>query len=180
MFNYVSSISDLSHDIVKNYCINKNIAVDATLGNGHDTDFLCKTFRKVYAFDIQKSATDSYKCKAGSNVEIVNDSHDKLEQYVSDKIDCIMYNLGFLPGGDKNITTKAESTIRSFNSALKLLNAGGMVVIAIYYGHEEGKKEKEQLIKLLSELPKSEYGVMLHSYLNRDNNPPMLAVIEKK
>ena len=35
MFKYVSVVSILSHNIIKEYVKNKNVAIDATLGNGY-------------------------------------------------------------------------------------------------------------------------------------------------
>ena len=50
MFKYVGDISKISHYIIDKFLENKNIAIDATLGNGYDTDFLSKKFTKVYSF----------------------------------------------------------------------------------------------------------------------------------
>lgn len=180
MYRYVTDVSKLSHNIIKNFCINFNIAVDATLGNGYDSDFLSENFSKVYAFDIQKYAIDKYKEKNKGNVHLIADSHENFEMYIDEKVDCIMYNLGFLPGGDKALTTKWESTLKSLEAGLDIVDKGAIITIAIYRGHKEGKKEEEVLINYLANLPKNKYGVIVHSFLNRDNNPPILVVIEKK
>ncbi|MGN0143563.1 MAG: tRNA (mnm(5)s(2)U34)-methyltransferase [Clostridium sp.] len=180
MFKYVGDISIISHYIIDNFLDNKGSAVDATLGNGHDTDFLTERFKKVYAFDIQKCACDNYKKKNIGNVEVINDSHDKLNDYVKENIDCIMYNLGFLPGGDKHITTMHESSLTSIKEGLVLLNSGGIMSIAIYRGHDEGKSEEESILNYVKCLEKSKYGVMYHSFLNRSDESPVLVIIEKK
>ena len=103
MFKYVGNISDLSHYIIRDFVENKSVAIDGTLGNGYDTDFLSSLFNKVYSFDIQKEACENYKNKNKENVRIINDSHHLLNKYIDEKVDCIMYNLGFLPGGNKDI-----------------------------------------------------------------------------
>lgn len=180
MFKYVSDVSKLSHYIVKNFSYKFNIAVDATLGNGYDTDFLSDNFLKVYSFDIQKCAIDAYKNKNIDNVILVNHSHEDFSKYINEKVDCIMYNLGFLPGGDKNITTKCESTLMSLESSLGILDKGGLITIALYRGHEEGKKEENVVLSFAQNLPKDKFGVMLHSFINRNNIAPFLIVIEKK
>lgn len=180
MYRYVTDVSKLSHYIVKNFCINFNVAVDATLGNGYDSDFLSKNFAKVYAFDIQKCAVDKYTEKNINNVYLINDSHENFSKYINEKVDCIMYNLGFLPGGDKKVTTRWESTLKSLEDALNIIDKGAIVSIALYRGHEEGKKEEEVVINYVEKLPKNKYGVMIHSFANRDNNPPILIIIEKK
>lgn len=180
MYKYVTDVNIISHHIIKNFCSNFNIAVDATLGNGYDTNFLSKVFSKVYSFDIQKSTIDEYQKKNKNNVVLVNDSHEHFKEHIKEKVDCIMYNLGFLPGGDKNITTKSESTIKSLESSLELVNSGALITIALYRGHEEGKKEETAILNFVEALPKEKFGVMLHSFINRSNTPPYLIVIEKK
>jgi hypothetical protein len=90
-----------------------------------------------------------------------------------------MYNLGYLPGGDKNITTEVNSTINSIKVALKLLKDNGLMTICIYNGHSEGKLERDSLMRFLSTLSKKDYGVMLHNFFNRTNAPELM-VIEKK
>lgn len=175
----MGDISNLSHDIIQRYCNNFNVAVDATLGNGYDTDFLSSIFKEVKCFEIQHNAIEAYSKRKKDNVLLLNVSHENLNDYCEDNIDCIVYNLGYLPGGDKNITTLVESTITSLKQATKLLKPGGLISIAIYTGHDEGKLEKEALIKFAKELPKNEFGVMLHTLLNRKNIAPELLVIEK-
>ena len=180
LFKYVGDISQISHYIIDKFLDNKNIAVDATLGNGHDTDFLVERFKKVYAFDIQKCACDSYLDKNIESVKVVNDSHDKINEYVRENVDCIMYNLGFLPGGNKEITTMHESSLKSIKDGLELLNNGGIMSIAIYRGHDEGKREENIILEYLKNLSKSKYGVMYHSFLNRSDTSPVLVIVEKK
>lgn len=180
MFKYLGNISDLSHHIIASYLENKNIAIDATLGNGYDTDFLCEKFDKVYSFDIQKEPCDNYSLQEKDNVILINDSHHNFLEYVDEKVDCIMYNLGFLPGGNKEITTLHKTSLESIKCGLKILKSGGIMTICIYRGHNEGKLEESCILSFLKDLNKTEYGVMLHSYLNRDIKAPMLAVIEKK
>lgn len=179
MFKYVGNISDLSHYIIKNFLENKNLAIDATLGNGYDTDFLSSMFKKVYSFDIQKEACDNYKVN-DRNIVVINDSHHLFKNYISENVDCIMYNLGFLPGGNKEITTLHNTSLESIKVGLELLNSGGIMTICIYRGHDEGKIEETCILEYLKTLPKNVYGVMVHSYLNRQNISPLLVIIEKK
>ena len=180
MFKYVGNISDLSHYIVKDFIENKEVAIDGTLGNGYDTDFLSSLFHKVYSFDIQKEACENYINKGKENVIIINDSHHLLNKYVNEPVDCIMYNLGFLPGGNKDITTLHKTSLESIKVGLDILRSGGIMTICIYRGHDEGKIEEPCILGYLKTLPKNEFGVMIQSYLNRQNISPLLVVIEKK
>lgn len=180
MFKYVADISELSHHIVTEFLDNKENAIDGTLGNGYDTDFLSENFKNVYSFDIQQEACDAYRDKNLENVNVICDSHHKLKEYITEEIDCIMYNLGFLPGGNKHITTIHEYSLKSIQDGLELLRSGGLMTICIYRGHDEGKIEESCILEYLETLPKSKYGVMLHSFLNRSKVSPMLVVVEKK
>ncbi|MBS5927797.1 MAG: class I SAM-dependent methyltransferase [Clostridium sp.] len=180
MFKYVGDISEISHHIINNFLENKNVAIDGTLGNGYDTDFLSENFNRVYSFDVQKIACDNYKGKNKENVNVINDSHHKFKEYIDEGVDCIMYNLGFLPGGDKSVTTMHETSLQSIKEGLQLLNNGGIMTICIYRGHNEGKKEESCILDYVVSLPKNKFGVMEHSFLNRSEVAPMLIVIEKK
>lgn len=178
MYKYVYDISQLAQSIISKYLSNFQCAVDATLGNGYDTDFLTEKFNKVYSFDIQNEAVDNYKKRNKGNVVLINDSHEFFKTYVNEKADCIMYNLGFLPKGNKELTTTAYTTIKSLQEGLDILAPGGIISIAVYIGHEEGMKEKEAVLSFVSKLPKKEFGVMVHYFANRDN-APLLIIIEK-
>ncbi|MBK1810132.1 class I SAM-dependent methyltransferase [Clostridium sp. YIM B02505] len=180
MFKYVGDISSITHYIVSNFVDEKLIAIDATLGNGYDSDFLSDNFNKVYSFDIQEEAINNYKLKQRENVELILDSHEYIEKYVTMPVNCIMFNLGFLPGGSKEITTLTDSTLKSLEASINILSSGGIITIALYNGHTEGKKESSEVINFARNLDKKFFGVMHHKYLNRTNCPPELVVIEKK
>lgn len=180
MFKYVADISNLSHFIIKEFLEKKVVAIDGTLGNGFDTDFLSSNFEKVYSFEIQKEACNQYKNKNKSNVDVINDSHHLFNNYINEGVDCIMYNLGFLPGGDKGITTMHTTSLESIKQGLELLNSGGIMTICLYTGHTEGKIEETCILNYLSNLPKGKFGVMTHNYLNRSKTSPSLVIVEKK
>lgn len=180
MFKCVSDVSNIYHSMIDSFISERNVAIDATLGNGHDTDYLSSNFKKVYAFDIQSIAVDNYKEKNKSNVMAICDSHENFKSYINEGIDCIIYNLGYLPGDNKNITTEKHSTLKSISEGLDLLNSNGLMFIAMYSGHEEGKKEKEAVLEYCTNLPKNKFGVLFQQFINRHNNPPSLLVIEKK
>lgn len=180
MFTYTADFSALTHYIIKIFIKDKNIAIDCTLGNGFDTDFLAENFKSIFAFDIQKTACDKYIEKQIVNVEIINDSHDKLNSYIDTKVNCIVYNLGFLPGGDKSITTNYNSSLSSIKMGLELLESEGFMFIASYRGHSEGLNEFIFIKEYLNTLPKNKYAVMRHEVINRSNTSPVLFVIEKK
>lgn len=179
MYKYVGDISKIAHNIVLNYLDSFDVAIDATLGNGHDTDFLVNHFGIVYSFDIQKIACQNYSNKNISNVNVINDSHENFKLYINKPVDLIMYNLGFLPGANKDITTNHLSTIKSIKSGLEILNNGGFIAICVYPGHNEGIIESSCISDLIESLPKNEFGVMVHKFANRSSSAPYLVIIEK-
>ena len=166
-------------DYCPEYVKNKNVAIDATLGNGYDCDFLSSCFKKVYAFEIQKEACEKYIDK-NNNVIIINESHHKIDKFINEEVDCVCYNLGYLPGGNKEITTLAETSLKSIQLSLNLLSKNGIISIAIYRGHNEGMEEKNCIIKYLKTLPKNSFGVMIHECINRSEKSPLLIIVEKK
>ena len=159
MFNYINSFNNIMHNIIANNKIaNNKIVIDATLGNGHDTDFLKDNFETVYSLD----------------------SHENFKKHINEEVDCIVYNLGYLPGANKHITTKTDSTLKSIKEGLDLLSKNGMMFIAMYPGHEEGSREKDSILELAKNLNTKHFGVLYQEFINRPNNPPCLLIIEKK
>lgn len=140
-------------------------AADFTMGNGYDTLFLSKTVGetgKVFAFDIQQSALESTEKRlkengAPENYTLICDSHHRAKEYIQGKIKAGMFNLGYLPGGDKSVTTKRETTIAAVTAAIEMLDSDGILLIAVYPGHEEGEIEGELINEMLSLLDRKKY-----------------------
>lgn len=138
---------------------------DFTMGNGHDTLFFSQTVGEsghVYAFDIQPDALISTKKRlvengACENYTLICDSHHNAKKYIDGKIKAGMFNLGYLPGGDKSITTKRETTLAAIETAIELLDSDGILLIAVYPGHEEGEIEGELIHEMLSKLDRRQY-----------------------
>ncbi len=143
-----------------------DIAADFTMGNGHDTLFLSKTVGEsgfVYAFDIQPSALESTEKRlkdnnAPNNYRLICDSHHNLKEYIKIPIKAGMFNLGYLPGSaDKTVTTKRETTLAAIEAAIDILAPDGILLIAVYPGHEEGEIEGELINEMLSKLDRKQY-----------------------
>lgn len=159
------------------------VLCDFTMGNGHDTEYLCKKvpYGKVYAFDIQESAlvnTRKRLDEAGlNNAVLIHSSHSECEKYINEEIDAGMFNLGYLPGsGNKSLHTMRESTMPAVNSAIKLLKKGGVLAISVYPGHEEGRLEGEMLCEELAKLDKKYYCVTQLRLINSPDAPFVIAV----
>jgi methylase of polypeptide subunit release factors len=163
------------------------VAVDFTMGNGHDTLFLSKAIGesgRLYAFDIQDQALANTRARLEENgcfenYTLIQASHSLVKDYVKEKFDVGVFNLGYLPGGDKRITTLRETTLPAVDSALELLNDGGIILIAVYPGHAEGEIEGKLLTERLSTLDRKQICVSRFTILNSPTSPYFIAV-EKK
>ena len=163
---------------------NINIAVDMTAGNGNDSLFILDELhpKMLFAFDIQKEAKENTEALIGNrdNFKFILDSHVNFDKYIKDKIDLAIYNLGYLPRGDKSITTRADSTIESLEKVLNLLDKNGKVLITVYPGHKEGKEESLRVKNYLESLDQKDFVVLKMSYENQKNKPPYLFMVGKK
>ena len=130
------------------------VAVDFTMGNGNDTLFLSETVGKsgrVYAFDIQEEALTSTRGLleengAFENYTLICASHHRVKEFVKEPIKAGIFNLGYLPrSGKKAITTLRETTMPAVEAAIDMLLPDGVLIVAIYPGHEEGALEGEML-----------------------------------
>lgn len=173
---------NFSKNFIKEHINESSVVADFTMGNGHDTEWLCSLVPrgKVYAFDVQEQAVNNTRerLRAGgySNFELIHDGHQNCEEYIREKIDAGMFNLGWLPGGDKSIHTLRESTLPAVFSAVKLLRKGGLVTINVYPGHAEGKCEGELLMSELSALSKFEYCVFVFRLVNSPDAPFIIGI----
>lgn len=191
--SYIKTLraTSIVHNFLKDRIKKGNIAIDATMGNGHDTLFLVNQvgdIGKVYSFDIQEVSLDNTKklllenniLLKKNNIELIVDGHENIDKYVNEKVDAVTFNLGYLPGGNKDIITKPKTTIQSLNIVLSLLKKGGIISIVIYYGHLGGAEEKDAILQYAQHLDWNKYAVMRCDYLNYDKSPLMLIFIEKK
>ena len=123
------------------------MAIDATLGNGYDSLFLAPLFKKVYSFDIQDLAIKRSKerLKDYDNIEIIQDNHIRMSNYVNEKADLVLFNLGYLPGSDKKICTNSYTTINAIKNAHSILNDDGIIIVIGYSRHLGGQKEIDDL-----------------------------------
>lgn len=167
------------------------IAIDATVGNGHDTLFLARQAGpdgQVFGFDIQKQAiVNTYERLLQHNqhhqVKLFHCSHHEMEEKLSDqlagKVHAVMFNLGYLPQGDHQLITRPDSTLKALEAAIRYLIPGGIATVTLYTGHPGGQTESDQVIQWASEIPSSNYQVMWQQFVNRRQAPSLL-IIEKR
>ena len=173
---------EMAHDFLAQVITQEDIVVDATMGNGHDTLFLAKLAKQVYAFDIQEQAlekTSQRLQEAGlTNAELILQGHETVDQFVRE-VKAAIFNLGYLPSADKSIITQPQTTLEALDKLCHMLVKGGRIAIMIYYGHEGGDIERDAVMDFISHLPQQEYTAAIYRTLNQINNPPFLVMIEK-
>lgn len=178
-----------------------DFCIDATVGNGNDTVLLCElagSKGKVAGFDIQEKAIEETRTRLkerglDSGAKLFCCGHERMEECLrSDpdcakmteraedgygKVSCIVFNFGYLPGGDHKIATKAESSVEAIRQGLTLLEKNGMMSLCIYSGGDSGFEERDRILAYLKGLDSRKYLVIMSSYYNRPNNPPIPAMI---
>ncbi|WP_374722148.1 class I SAM-dependent methyltransferase [Peribacillus tepidiphilus] len=169
-----------------------DIVIDATAGNGHDTLFLANLVGDsghVYAFDIQEQAilnTTNRLSENGvlSRVTLFQKGHEQLKNLIPKeaigKVKAAIFNLGYLPGGDKTIVTSADTTISAIDQLLEIMAPEGIIVLVIYHGHEEGAIERDALLQYVCTLPQDQAHVLEYRFMNQKNNPPFIIAVEKR
>ncbi len=95
-------------------------------------------------------------------------------------IDAAIFNLGYLPKGNKEIVTKPETTIMAINEIFDILSIEGIIILVIYHGHEEGKVEKEALLEFLQNFDQNKAHILQYQFINQKNNAPFICAIEKR
>ena len=178
---------DLQKHFILSHLKEGDVAVDFTMGNGHDTEFLSKTvgeFGHVFAFDIQPQALESTsdnlkKANCPDNYTLILDSHHNVKKYVDVPIKAGMFNLGYLPGSDKKVTTMRSTTLPAIEAAIDLMDKDAIILVAVYPGHKEGEEEGKLICEYLSTL--SRYKVCA-TKINILNSPtsPFFIIIENK
>ena len=165
-----------------------DFCIDATMGNGNDTlllSRLCGESGQVLAFDIQEQALNHtrerlQKAAAPTNYTLLLESHSHMRQYAEpETVSCIVFNLGYLPGGDHSKATKSNTSITAMEQGLFLLKKGGLLSLCIYSGGDSGFQERDDVLTWLKQLDSHKYLVIRSDYYNRPNNPPIPVLIIK-
>lgn len=178
----------LAHSFLAENVKPGDICIDCTAGRGNDTAFLCGLVGesgKVVSLDIQQEAVDSTNALLAERgfshiAEVHLDSHENVDRYAEpETVSAIVFNFGWLPGGDHSINTKKESSIAAIEKGLRLLRPDGVMSLSIYYGRDTGFEERDALLEYLRKLSVKEYTVIISIFANRPNCPPISVRIYK-
>ena len=178
----------IAADCLRRFLLPGDIAVDATMGNGHDTQFLCELVGEsghVFAFDIQEQAVENTRqrlAEAGllERATLCCVSHDQMSEYVKTPVQAVMFNLGWLPGGDKRITTHWKTTRSAIEQALHLLDQNGVCVICVYPGHPAGDEERIRLLAWFTSMKPQDFNILHHRFINAGPGAPECFILQKQ
>lgn len=162
--------------------------IDATAGHGHDTVFLAECVGangRVMAFDVQENAIRSACEKVAAagmqqRVSFHQISHTRMAEHAApDSVSAVMFNLGYLPGGDHTLTTVVPDTIAALARAADLLKSGGVLSIVCYPGHPEGMSEAGAVESWLNQLSTRGWRAAKYELLGTLRAAPYLIVTRK-
>ena len=178
-------ITEYCHRMLREHIQAGDCCVDATAGNGNDTEFLCRAVTetgKVYAFDIQEEAIIHTRERLEKAcclnwAELIQDGHENMGEYIKERVSAITFNFGYLPGSDHKIATNPKTSIRAIDAGLGILKKGGIMSLCIYSGKDTGYEEKDAVLEHLKQLDSRKFLVIVSSYYNRENDPPIPAFV---
>ena len=164
---------------LKTHVRNQDTIIDATVGNGHDTIYIASLAKQVIGFDIQSKAltvTQEKLVNLGiQNVTLVHDSFENISTLTGYR--GVVFNLGYLPNSDKSITTTATVTLRTIQNIVSQMKKDDFILVTVYPGHDEGKKESD-LLKSYVETLDTTFIAIMYQIQNRQDAPYVI-LIEK-
>lgn len=178
----------MSHQLLLPVIHKARVIVDATAGNGKDTLFLASHAplrSKMWVFDVQLKALNNTRSLLDSHgiktpITYILDSHSHVDWYISQPIDVVTFNLGYLPGGDHGICTQSSSTLTGLEKCCHLLAPGGVITIVAYPGLPVGREEALSVESFLQSRDQRYYTVARWQMINQKNYPPVLYALTKK
>jgi 16S rRNA C1402 N4-methylase RsmH len=188
----IPSILEQAHALAGRAVGEGGIAVDATVGNGHDTAFLARAVGAggaVVGFDVQEEALVETRRRLerealSAPVRLVHAGHQTLARHLEEaergRVGAIMFNLGYLPGGDHSVVTRPETTRQALDAGTEALRPGGVITVVAYTGHEGGDEEADAVEAWASALPQAQFRALSYRFPNWSNDPPRLFAVEKR
>lgn len=176
----------LVHLLLKQLVQPGDRVVDATCGNGKDTLLLAELVGEnglVVAFDIQETALERSAARLAEagfagRVTLLAAGHEEMARLVTAPLSAVVFNLGWLPGGNRELITRPESTLPALDSALHLLQPGGVLAITCYSGHDGGDAETAAVLAWAAALPAQQFHVWRMGQLNVPAAAPFCLIIQ--
>ena len=172
----------LTHRVMATRIRPGDVCIDATAGKGRDALFLCRLVGetgRVLAMDIQADAvaqTTALLTAEGvmERARVVQACHSRMSEYAEpESVDGIMFNFGWLPGGDHTLFSSPDTSIAAIRAGLNLLKPGGVMTLCIYYGRENGTVERDAILAFLPTIDNRRYTVIRGDFANRTGDVPI-------
>lgn len=186
----------MAHFFWKHTLEDGDTAIDATCGRGKDSLELARLVQKsgsqksgfLIGFDIQKAAIDETRSRLSqsgidmSKVRLFQEGHENIWQRVQEEreafqnVKLVSFNLGYLPGGDKDIKTKVDTTLKAVEASSRLLVPGGVISI-VQYPHDEGIDESTALKSWYKTLPPQDW--MVTNMMEGEGQPSIVFLVRR-
>jgi len=185
--NSINTVT-LSHHWIQEHVKAGDFCIDGTAGKGNDTAFLCEAVGptgRVIAFDILEEAVQYTRFRLverclDSIGTVICDSHSHMDRYAEpDTVDCIVFNFGYFPGGDRSKFTLADTSVEAITKGLTLLKKDGIMCLSVYYGGLNGLGERDAIFACLKALNPKQFTVIMCEFYNRTGNPAYPVYIKK-
>lgn len=182
------SLTQLAHNAIRRIVQPGDTAIDATAGNGNDTQLLANLVGvsgRTIAIDIQQAAIDTTsdrleKARLIADLQLGDHAVELLKLQTSDvRPKVVMFNLGYLPGSDKQVTTDTNSTRTAIHVASQMLVPGGVMTIVAYRGHAGGQEEATTVEQWMAELSADQFETSRIDGDVNNANSPVLFVVRK-
>ncbi|GAB4854731.1 hypothetical protein Ancab_023317 [Ancistrocladus abbreviatus] len=187
--------TEVAHAVWK-YVVQKgDTVVDATCGNGYDTLAMLKMVMDdsgrgcVYGMDIQEDAVRntsslldlSLDPMERKSVKLFTNCHSRMMEVLpkNSPVRLVAFNLGYLPGGNKEIITRPETTSLALEAAKEVLVPGGLISVVVYVGHPGGRDEYETILAFASTLSVESWTCSLIQMLNRPTAPILMFLFKR-
>ena len=184
------SLTSQAHHWLEDRVFPGDVVIDATAGNGFDTLFLAQTVGeqgKVFAFDVQQDAIDNTRRLLTEyqqqDVVLYHCSHELMMQQIPEElhgyVNAIMFNLGYLPKGDKKLITQSHTTAKALSQAIQILSEHAVITIIAYPGHPGGRQELDMIFEWIDTLDKTSWSIEIVDSLSQSEQSPKLFLIER-
>lgn len=185
-------VIEFAHEQMRDALHPGSWAVDATAGNGHDTCILAEAVGQdghVWAFDVQPEAIAATHRRLeahelSARVTLLEQGHQQMKEALppeaADRVRGVMFNLGYLPGSDKECITRPATTLPALEASTSFLLEGGVLTIVCYPGHAGGTEETKAVQAWAADLEQERFRVLSYRFTNQRNDPPQLLIVERR